>query len=461
MAVAKGNYGTWAAGVVAAERTNLHPGLRALAWAGGFIVALFLMLAWGATTNPHNDFAQNVWLPARLVLDGSNPYFPGRAEIDAALGAYSSYFPIFNSGSQYHFIYPMWVALVYAPFAMLPLDLSNALWRALTLVLLVWACGSLLRTGNRELRKSTPAVAVSMGFVVLACVFFRANVLNLYLGQFAVIELGLLAGIWAWLAASGQDRACKWLWGDMLAGLGLAVLAVKPQSVGLAVILVSLWAISRRRFVIPLSAVVSLAALLLAPLIAHPASLGDFLQIVVGGQASSQAPVSASVWGVSYALLGEQGPWAAVSLGLSVLGVALLLPRWWRDFKDSSSAVPLSLPLTLCVNSVISPYMLGYEHTLLLMPALALLSGLALPVARSEPAHAEPVGRKLLRMGIFVWLLVLPLSIGILHQAVQGEYPLVIQSAVMLAICWVVRPANIPAIRIKPVKIVETSRCWE
>jgi hypothetical protein len=64
-------------------------------------------------------------------------------------------------------------------------------------------------------------------------------------------------------------------------------------------------------------------------------------------------------------------------------------------------------------------------------------------------------------MGILVWLLVLPLMVGVLHQAVQGEYPLIIQSAVMLAICRAVRPANIPAVRLKPVRIVETSKCWE
>ncbi|MDQ5826385.1 MAG: DUF2029 domain-containing protein [Chloroflexota bacterium] len=459
MAVAEGNYRTWAVGVDGMERTTWHRGWRALAWAGGFVVALLLMLAWGATTDPHNDFAQNVWLPARLVLDGSNPYFPARTEVDAALGAYSSHFPIFNSGSQYHFIYPMWVALLTAPFALLPLDLSTALWRALTLVLLVWACGSILRAGNRELRKYTPAALAAVGLVVLACIFFRANVLNLYLGQFAVIELGLLAGVWGWLAASGQGRAGRWPWGDMLAGLGLAVLAVKPQSAGLAVILVGLWAISRRRFAIPVSAVVSLAALLLVPLIAYPDSLGDFVRVVVGGQASSQASYSASVWGVSYAVLGDGGPWVAVSLVLSLLGVVLLLPRWWRDFKDSSSVVPLSLPLTLCVNSIISPYMLGYEHVLLLMPALVLLSGLGLPIKGFESAQAQHTGRKLFRMSIFVWLLLLPLCVSLLHQSFAREYPLIIQSAVMLAICWAVRPADIQRVRINPARRMETSQC--
>jgi hypothetical protein len=137
----------------------------------------------------------------------------------------------------------------------------------------------------------------------------------------------------------------------------------------------------------------------------------------------------------------------------------LLLPRWWRDFKDSSSAVPLSLPLTLCVNSIISPYMLGYEHVLLLMPALVLISGLGLPMKSFEPAQAQHTGRKLFRMSIYVWLLLLPLCVSLLHQSFEREYPLIIQSAVMLMICWVVRPANIPAVRTNPARSMETSQC--
>ena len=43
--------------------------------------------------------------------------------------------------------------------------------------------------------------------------------------------------------------------GDILVGVALAVLATKPQAMGLHVVLLGLWAISRRRWAIPVSAV--------------------------------------------------------------------------------------------------------------------------------------------------------------------------------------------------------------
>ena len=75
------------------------------------------MLQWGAGTGVHNDFTQNVWLPSHLVLNGANPYNPERSQVDAALGDYSSAFTEFNSGKSYHAIYPIWVSLVFTPFA--------------------------------------------------------------------------------------------------------------------------------------------------------------------------------------------------------------------------------------------------------------------------------------------------------------------------------------------------------
>ena len=104
--------------------------VRLVAWAVAFIVALLLMLQWGASTGVHNDFTQNVWLPSRLILDGANPYNPARVQVDAALGSYSSAFTEFNSGKSYHAIYPTWVSLLFTPFAALPLTLSLAIWRA-------------------------------------------------------------------------------------------------------------------------------------------------------------------------------------------------------------------------------------------------------------------------------------------------------------------------------------------
>src|SRR5436305_12304585 len=82
----------------AAPRSGLAAPIRAALWLGGLALALWLSFQWGQTTSVHNDFTQNVWLPARLLMDGANPYNPTRAQIDTALGEYSSQFTGFNSG---------------------------------------------------------------------------------------------------------------------------------------------------------------------------------------------------------------------------------------------------------------------------------------------------------------------------------------------------------------------------
>ncbi len=53
-----------------------HPALRGLRWLLGFLLLLWPALTLGPTTGVDNDFTENGWLPARLLLDGINPYHP-------------------------------------------------------------------------------------------------------------------------------------------------------------------------------------------------------------------------------------------------------------------------------------------------------------------------------------------------------------------------------------------------
>jgi hypothetical protein len=397
---------------------------------------LWAAFAYGAGGGVHNDFTQNVWLPARLLLDGSNPYFPTPAEVDSALGAYAPDFTNFNSGSEFHFIYPAWVAVVMLPFGALPLAAAMAVWRALNLLLLVWSAGAVLRASNPAFRVTTPVALGALLLTIALAIFYRESLLTIIIGQFSIIEFSLLAGIWSWLIRSRGMDAQQRLSGDIFTGVALAVLATKPQSVGLVVLLLAIWAITRRRFAITISGVVSLCALLLLPLLFYPSSLGDWLRVVFGGQAASQAEVSASVWGVSYHLLGDGSPWRLVALTLSILGVAALIPFWWRDLRDRTSPLPFSLLVTLCVNSVVSPYMLGYEHVLLLLPALVLIAAAGLP---NEQREARPSKGKSLRLAMYTWMAILPMLIVAIQGGLEKEWPAISQSLPMLMILWITR----------------------
>lgn len=414
------------------------PGLRGAGiGALGFGAVLGLLWLWMGTGPAYNDFTQNAWLPARLVLDGADPYDPTRAQVDAALGPARQAYPTFNSGADFHFIYPMAVALVFLPLAALPLPTALLLWRALNGVLLIWAVISLLRGANPALRTGR-AAGVAVGLAVLLAFVYRESIVTLTIGQFSIIELGLLAAIWRTLIATGTlpvGTRPPWT-GEVLAGVALGVLAIKPQALGLPVVLIGLWALTRRRWGIPAGAGATLGLLLLGPVLIFPQSLAEWLGIVLGGQAQSQVTVSASVWGISYQWLGADSLWGLVAGGLTVLGLLLLIPWWRADFRDRASPIPRALPLTLCVNALISPYLLGYEHMLLLLPALLILAA----VSGQSDTDPLPAGVALRwRLLIYLWLAVLPLLIAVIQIRLAREYPAILQTATMLLFCLMAR----------------------
>jgi hypothetical protein len=421
---------------VASSRTGSLPlPLRLAAWTAAFLLAFWLMLQWNTTVV--NDFTQNVWLPSRLVLDGVNPYDPTRAQVDLALGSYAGEFTRFNGGPEYYFIYPVWAALAFSPFAAMPLAFATALWRALNLLLLVWGVAHVLRATNPSFRSLRAPVLGALAFTLLLAVFFRDSFITLFAGQFSIIEFGILAAIWGYLLSSARAVGSTRLVGDALTGIGLAVLATKPQAMGLAVVLLFLWALVRKRYVIAMSAAASMVVLLGVPALFYDYSLSGWFDVLFGGksQATTQMRVSASVWGVSYQWLGWLGsvPWMVVAGALTLVGLLVLVPWWRRDLTDRTSAVPLSLALTLCINSVISPYMLGYEHVLLFFPALVLLAASGAPGGVSTPE------RNRWPFAIYIWMAVLPFLVLALQATLDREYVHIAQSATMLALCLIGR----------------------
>jgi hypothetical protein len=378
-----------------------------------------------------NDFTQNVWLPSHLLIDGANPYSPTRPQVDAALGSYAGTFTVFNSGKNYHAIYPIWVSIVFAPFAMLPLQFSLALWRALNLLILLWGVVRLLRVCNPAFRSPRFAAVAAIGITLVLAVIYRETIVTLFSGQFSIIEFGLLVGIWGYLVSSRNDESNRRLVGDILTGVALAVLATKPQAVGLPVLLLGLWALSRRRWAILVADMVALALLVAVPLLVYPSSLGDWVGIVAGGQASSQVQVSASVWGLSYQWLNSIMPWVPVAAVLTLVGLAAVVPGWRRDLTDRASPVPQALPLAICMNAIVSPYMLGYEQVLLLIPAMIFLAAAGLPDEQTDQTSRR------WRLAVYGWMAVLPFLIVVVQVFIDKEYPVVLQTATMLVMCWI------------------------
>jgi hypothetical protein len=90
--------------------------------------------------------------------------------------------------------------------------------------------------------------------------------------------------------------------------------------------------------------------------------------------------------------------------------------------------------------------MLGYEHVLLLMPALVLLAATGLPGKQPSQVGVTLVSahggfiqankQKWMRISIYLWIAILPYIVVLAQASIQKEYPAIIQSMTMLALCW-------------------------
>src|SRR2546430_1858048 len=101
-----------------------------------------------------------------------------------------------------------------------------------------------------------------------------------------------------------------------------------------------------------------------------------------------------------------------------------LLPRWICEHGCSVTPSrverwPLGLPPPLWVNAVISQFLLGYGHVLLLLPALIFLAAAGLPGAQT--AQEEARNSTLWRLAIYVWMAVLPLLLVLVQSALGSK----------------------------------------
>jgi hypothetical protein len=243
------------------------------------------------------------------------------------------------------FRYPPFYALCFAPTSRLSYEASWLLWTALGL--LVWAgSGWLLGAPWR-----TGLVWSACFFPVFAAVSF---------GQNSLISLAILsaAGV-LWL----RDR-------PLAAGLVAGLLAFKPH---LALGLGLLWLLdARRSWPALLGLAATTGALAALGWLAIPRACEAVLASL-GGNVSTSDPLSLP-WN-----MGSQGFWELLlpgqtalprrlSLATSAAGLAVLVALWWQVRQRRAMALAVAVLLT----PWLTPYLMVYDWTILLLPAVLL-----------------------------------------------------------------------------------------
>lgn len=276
---------------------------------------------------------------------------------------------------QFDFAYPFTLAPLLAPYTFFTYTWAQPLWQAtihvfLVVGLLLWL--SLLQR-EKGARSRMEQVVVLFG-ILLGSITFYPVVRAFYLGQVALFVFGaLVAAMWA-----VHHRH------DTTAGAALALATVKPQLSFLIVpLLLTLAWLNGRRDVIK-SFALTLCGLLILSLVLMPTWPAEFMQRLIEYQQYTTVEASTDSPSPLSLLLRLLGP-TAVPLGILFVATFVLPLLWevWQqqrrpDWVQAGSGI-------LLISAWIAPRAATTDQTLLLLPALYLLSRrsrvTAIPVA--------------------------------------------------------------------------------
>lgn len=298
-----------------------------------------------------HDFVQ-YWAAAQVLLDGGDPY-----DAEALLAVEKS---VGWPESEPLLLWnPPWTLTLVLPLAFLPFGLAAQVWLVIQIGLLLASSVLLWRTFATADNRVWLALVLSAGFA--------PGLLALLLGQ---VSIWLLVGVAAFLWAVQGRR-------DLLAGVALALLTIKPH-VAYLVLLAALWWVWRtRRWSVVSGVVAALGAATLPALILSNQVLSHYLHIAVRPPLQDFAPPTIGLW--LRTLLRVDWYWLQYLPSL-VGGMCLLtwLLRRQGPWDWNHTAPPL-----LLASVITAAYGWSYDLVVLLPAVLALAIALR-PASRAR-----------------------------------------------------------------------------
>lgn len=315
------------------------------------IVVIGLVIANRAFLTADNVYADRDfmthWGGGKTVLEGQDPYEP-----EVWLGLKVEYGSTWMDNDQNP--YPLWTAIAFAPLALFSVTDASAIWLALSQVMLVVSLAALLH--DYLDRRLSP---VELGIIVGGAFISRGVTLTFLTGQLSIF---LLFVIVLFLLLFKSDH-------PFLAGMTLALLALKPNPFFLFVPLIGVWLISHRHWRVIAGGSMGGALLLGISWFVLPGWVSDWVGVRGKLVVTQKTP---TVWGLGQELAGaEWWPLAGLILTLLLAIGAGMLILFKRDLMVSDVLV-----IALIVSLVTTPYMWAYEHALLTIPIVLLYARL-------------------------------------------------------------------------------------
>lgn len=319
---------------------------------GGVATAILAMIGWPADRYRDNDY-MGFWAGSRAVIEGLDPY-DAATWVGLHLREGSRGLAIVPPATG--FGYPLTAAIVFVPFALLPIGVAAPLWFVVQVTLAMLALALLGRQlFPATLRRDLPVLIALAATSQPAWVLAEGGNLGGFL-------LAIAAGSGALLLA-GRPRAAG-------AIAGLAVMKPHPF-LGAAPLLLA--ALPRRTALrLGLGALSVSAAVGVASLAIRPGWIAEWLVSLGRIQA---APVGrATAFGLFPPDLRALG-WVLVLS--AVVGFA----AWARQPRPPALVIAAALPLSLFA----APYGWSYDHAILFV-TVAVILALAAPLAPSARA---------------------------------------------------------------------------
>ncbi|QYK51759.1 MAG: DUF2029 domain-containing protein [Anaerolineales bacterium] len=285
------------------------------------------------------------------------------------------------------FIYPPPMALLFAPFSLLPAAAGEVAWLLFCQLLLAVSCYWLLR--GVDLRQPR-RLALIMACVVL----FLPTIIAWWQRHPSFLLLFFLSAAYMLLMRRK----------DWAAGAMLALAALRPSPVLFLAWAIMGWALAHRRWRVWISTAASALALYFISVLVRPGWLQVWLEHTLGRGGTLQANQAQvpTLWGM-LADLGAPA-WSLIG-GVVAVALAIFSVWWMRRYKHTNftSVVLLFVPLSL----FLSPYAWTYDFVLLLIPLLLTLR---------HAEHSAPELRRRLWPWLLAVMLALPYALHLVAQ---------------------------------------------
>jgi hypothetical protein len=345
-----------------------------------------------------------------MVASGSNPYDHAQwvAEHER-LGA--------TSVPDAIFLYPLPQAFLLVPLAWLPVGASFLAWTILSELAIAFACLLLLNFS------AAPVAGRLLLPLALLFLFFGPVYLSLQIGAIGAIALLVLV-----FSILLLDRGR-----DLLAGLLLSLLILKPSQGLPILLLIGAWLLFRRNLRSVYGMLAGGLILLLGGLLYDPHWIPEFL---VNSQLVSARTlgVQSNAYSFAYLLCGRQAPCGQVAGSVAALlilglGAALLWRnrKAWTDWEAFNLAIPLGF--------LSAVYIWSYDQILYIIP----LVWIAVALLRRTRSYLVALGIVLLAD------LISFTALGVQAYTLLDRLSLT-TTVLVLGLClWLQRPAAAPA----------------